>query len=255
LAKAQIENAHAANDGQAEKLHQQERGNWKVLENSLREQLSTLQAQAEAQIASLTARCREAETRTNRASWGTAIKDKARIDALTLEVESLRTALAKQAQGPAQDRSDSALKAAYNMSIGQEERPAGRSKMSLLRDFGIAVCCITPLILLYPHAKSFVHEFMSDDPPAPLAAAPAKLPPAVAKARMATVVRGVNLRKTASAKADVVFTLKKGAEVEILSRSGKWTEVGVKGQDGAQTRGWVFNTYLQADGLQADGTN
>ena len=71
---------------------------------------------------------------------------------------------------------------------------------------------------------------------------------------MATVVRGVNMRKAASAKADVVFTLKKGAKVEILSASGKWTEVGVKGQDGAEARGWVYNTYLQA-GLQAGGTN
>ena len=245
LAKAQIENTYAANDGQAEKLLQQERGNWKAEENSLREQLSTLQVQAEAQITSLTARCREAEARTNRASWGTAVKDKARIDALTLEVESLRTALAKQASAPAHH-----AKGGFQTAASLEEaKEAGRSKKALLRDFGIAVCCITPLILLYPHAKSFVHDFMSDDPPAPMAAATPKsaAPQAVTKARMATVVRGVNMRKTASAKADVVFTLKKGAEVEILSTSGKWTEVGVKGQDGAQTRGWVFNTYLQTD--------
>ena len=245
LAKAQIENTYAANDGQAEKLLQQERGNWKAEENSLREQLSTLQVQAEAQITSLTARCREAEARTNRASWGTAVKDKARIDALTLEVESLRTALAKQASAPAHH-----AKGGFQTAASLEEaKEAGRSKKALLRDFGIAVCCITPLILLYPYAKSFVHDFMSDDPPAPMAAATPKsaAPQAVAKAHMATVVRGVNMRKTASAKADVVFTLKKGAEVEILSTSGKWTEVGVKGQDGAQTRGWVFNTYLQTD--------
>jgi SH3-like domain-containing protein len=56
------------------------------------------------------------------------------------------------------------------------------------------------------------------------------------------------MRKTASAKADVVFTLKKGARIEILSTSGKWTEVGVKDPNGAATRGWVFNTYLQTDG-------
>ncbi len=256
LAKAQsaqalLESERAANGGQAEKLLQQERGNWKVEENSLREQLSTLQAQAETQIASLTARCREAEARTNRASWGTAVKDKARIDALTLEVQSLRTALAKQASAPAH-HANGGFQTAASL---EERKEAGRSKKALLRDFGIAVFCITPLILLYPQVKSFVHDFMSDDPPAPMAAATPKSAPVAAKAHMATVVRGVNLRKTASAKADVVFTLKKGAEVEILSASGKWTEVGVKGQDGAQTRGWVFNTYLQASGLQADGTN
>jgi hypothetical protein len=249
LARAQLENEGAENGGQAEKLLQQERGAWKIQENSLREQLSAAQAEAEAQIASLTARCREAETRTSRNSWGTAVKDKARIDALNQEVATLRTALAKQAQGATQDRSDSALKTAYNKSIGQEEQAAGRSKMTLLRDFAIAVCCITPLILIYPKVTSFVHEFMSDDEPEALVAAPAKtaLPKAVATVQMTTVVRGVNMRKTASAKADVVFTLKKGAKVEILSTAGKWTEVGVKDQDGAGARGWVYSTYLQAD--------
>src|SRR5581483_9565501 len=103
---------------------------------------------------------------------------------------------------------------------------------------------------------SFVHDFMSDDPPTIAAAAPkSPAPLAVVKTRMATVVRGVNMRKTASAKADVVFTLKKGVQVEILSTSGKWTEAGVKGPDGAVTRGWVFNTYLQASGLQPDAAN
>ncbi len=251
LVQAQLESQRTANDGQAEKLLQQERGNWRVQENSLREQLTAVQSQAEAQIASLTARCREAETRTNRNSWSTAIQDKARIDALNQEVASLRTALAKQTHGSTQDRSDSALKTAYNKSIGQEEQPAtGRSKMSLLRDFCIAVCCITPLILFYPRVTSFVHEFMSDDAPETVVAAPAKpaIPQAAVTARMTTVVRGVNMRKTASAKADVVFTLKKGARIEILSTSGKWTEVGVKDPNGAATRGWVFNTYLQTDG-------
>ena len=121
--------------------------------------------------------------------------------------------------------------------------------MSLLKDFGIAVACITPLILLYPHVKSFVTDFLSDDAPASMVAAGPKstAPQVAAKARMATVVRGVNMRQTASAKADVVFTLKKGAKVEILSTLGKWTEVGVKDQNGAAARGWVFNTYLQAD--------
>lgn len=251
LVQAQLESERTANDGQAEKLLQQERGNWRVQENSLREQLSATQTQAEAQIASLTARCREAEARTNRNSWSTAIQDKARIDALNQEVASLRTALAKQTQGSTQDRSDSALKTAYNKSIGQEEQPAtGRSKMSLLRDFCIAVCCITPLIVFYPKLTSFVHEFMSDDAPETLVAAPIKSasPQTEATARMTTVVRGVNMRRTASAKADVVFTLKKGAKVEILSTSGKWTEVGVKDPNGAAARGWVYSTYLQADG-------
>jgi uncharacterized protein YgiM (DUF1202 family) len=94
-----------------------------------------------------------------------------------------------------------------------------------------------------------VNEFMSDDAPASAVAAGPKsaAPQAVAKARMATVVRGVNMRQTASAKADVVFTLKKGASVEILSTSGKWIEVGVKGQDGPSARGWVYSTYLRTD--------
>ena len=246
-ARAQLDKERTGQkaDQKAGQLLEQERGNWRAQENSLREQLSAAQAQAEAQIASLTARCREAEARTSRNSWGTAIKDKARIDALTLEVQSLRTALAKQASAPAHDRSNGGFQTAASL---EEPKEAGRSKKALLRDFCIAVCCITPLILFYPRLMSFVHEFMSDDPPAPIAAATPKSPPAVAKARMATVVRSVNMRKTASAKADVVFTLKKGAAVEILSISGKWTEVGVKGQDGAGARGWVYNTYLQADG-------
>ena len=247
LAQAQFESERTAHDGQAEKLLQQERGNWRAQENSLREQLSAAQVQAEAQIASLTARCREAEARTNRNSWSTAIQDKARIDALNQEVASLRTALAKQSQGSA--HSDGALKAAYNKSIGQEDQATGRSKLTLLRDFCIAVCCITPLILFYPKVTSFVQAFMSDDEAETLVAAPAKaaLPQTAAKARMTTVVRGVNMRKTASAKADVVFTLKKGAQVEILSASGKWTEVGVKDPNGAATRGWVYSTYLRTD--------
>jgi SH3-like domain-containing protein len=122
--------------------------------------------------------------------------------------------------------------------------------MSLLRDFCIAVCCITPLILFYPRLMSSVNAFMGDDTPASVVAAPTKpaAPQAVAKARMATVVHGVNSHKMPSAKADVVFTLKKGAAVEILSTSGKWIEVGIKGQNGAVTRGWVYSTYLQADG-------
>ena len=176
-AKAQLDKERTertANGGQAEKLLQQERGDWRVQENSLREQLSILQTQAEAQIASLTARCREAEARTSRNSWGTAVKDKARIDALNQEVATLRTALAKQTQGPV--HSESALKTAYNKSIGQEEQPAGRPIMPLLRDFGIAVCCITPLILFYPKVMSSVHAFMSDDAPAPMVAAPTKAP-------------------------------------------------------------------------------
>ncbi|HEY8253953.1 MAG TPA: SH3 domain-containing protein, partial [Rhizomicrobium sp.] len=249
-AKAQLDRERTGQkaDQQADQLLQQERGNWRSQENSLREQLSTLQAQADAQIASLTARCREAEARTSRNSWGTAIKDKARIDALTLEVASLRTALAKQASAPAHDRSNGGFQTAASL---EEPKQAGRSKKALLRDFCIAVCCITPLILFYPRVMSSVHAFMSDDPPAPIVAATPRsdVPPLAAlKARMATVVRGVNMRKTASAGADVVFTLKKGAAVEILSTSGKWTEVGVKGQDGAGARGWVYNTYLQADG-------
>jgi hypothetical protein len=251
LAEAQSAKERTANDGQAEKLLQQERGNWRSQEKALCEQLSALQSQAEAQIASLTARCREAEARTNRNSWSTAIQDKARIDALNLEISSLRTALAKQTNAAQmQDRSDSALKTAYNKSIGQEEQQAaGRSKMSLLRDFCIAVCCITPLILFYPRVTSFVHAFMSDDAPVPIVAAPARsaVPQAAAKARTATVVRGVNMRQKPAATAAVVFTLKKGAKVEILSTSGKWIEVGVKGQNGAGARGWVFSTYLQAD--------
>lgn len=242
-ARAQLERR----DQKAAQLLEQERGNWRAQENSLREQLSAAQAQAEAQIASLTARCREAEARTSRNSWGTAIKDKARIDALTLEVQSLRTALAKQASAPAHDRSNGGFQTAASL---EEPKEAGRSRKALLRDFCIAVCCITPLILFYPRLMASVHEFMSDDPPAPLVAAPVKsaVPLAATKARMATVVRGVNMRKTASAKAEVVFTLKKGAHVEILSASGKWTEVGVKGQDGAGARGWVYSTYLQANG-------
>jgi hypothetical protein len=245
-ARAQLEQERAANGEQADQLLKRERAHWQAQEDVMREQMSALQTQ----IAALTARCREAEGRVNRSSWGTAIKDKARIHALTLEVASLRTALAKQADAvPAQDRAESALKAAYSKSTGQEEQQdAGRSKKSLLRDFCIAVCCITPLIVWYPQIRSFVHDFMSDDPPAAVPAAPPR-PAAhqpVAKARMATVLRGVNMRQKPSAAADVVFTLKKGAKVEQLSTAGKWMEVGVTGPDGAVTRGWVFNTYLQA---------
>ena len=246
LAKTQLEHEHAAAAQQADRLLERERDTWQAQERSLREELSDAQSQGKAQIASLTARCQEAEARASRKNRGTSIHDQARIDALNLEVASLRTTLARQ-QAPGQDRSDNALRAAYSKSTGQDEQPAGRSKLSLLRDFCFAVCCITPLILLYPYAKAYLGPYLGDEAAAPMAPAPARPAPQAA-AHTATVLRGVNMRKTASGKGDVVLTLKKGAQVEILSTSGKWIEVGVKGKDDAVTRGWVYSTYLQADG-------
>jgi hypothetical protein len=245
-AKAQLEKERAANGQKADQLLQQERDNWQREEESLREQLSTARAEAEAQITCLAARCREAEGRVNRNSWGTAIQDKAHIDALNKEVASLRTALARQASAQAHDRPNGGFQTAASLEAPKE---TGRSKKALLRDFCIVVCCITPLILFYPRLASFVHDFMSDDPPASTVAAPPKPAAlaAVAPARMATVLRGVNMRQQPATTAAVVVTLKKGAEVELLSASGKWTEVGVKGEGGAVTRGWVFNSYLRAD--------
>ena len=246
LARAQVEDEHAAAAQQADRLLERERDTWQAQERFLREELSDAQSQGKAQIASLTARCQEAEARASRKNRGTSIHDQARIDALNLEVASLRTTLARQ-QAPGQDRSDNALRAAYSKSTGQDEQPAGRSKLSLLRDFCFAVCCITPLILLYPYAKAYLGPYLGDEAAAPMAPAPARPAPQAA-AHTATVLRGVNMRKTASGKGDVVLTLKKGALVEILSTSGKWIEVGVKGKDDAVTRGWVYSTYLQADG-------
>lgn len=72
---------------------------------------------------------------------------------------------------------------------------------------------------------------------------------ACASARGTVKVNSLNLRRSASKKATVLMTLKKGSTVTILSKSGDWYKVTY-----GKTTGYVMKEYISASGTTTDRT-
>jgi hypothetical protein len=145
---------------------------------------------------------------------------------------------------------------ARNIADPDEEQATG-SKRSLVRDFVVAVCVITPVIFFYPRLEIYLPDDLRANitamtggllgtgaGPAPQTQAAAPPTPPVAKPRTATVNHAVNLRATPATKGAVVLTLQRGAPVSVLERRGNWTLVEVPAKTGKPLQGFVFGSYL-----------
>jgi|GEM_PF-774678 len=69
---------------------------------------------------------------------------------------------------------------------------------------------------------------------------PTEREPIISKPKAKVTAHRLNLREKGSSKSRIMNVLKKGDELEIMSRKGKWLEV--KTEDGIQ--GWVFSRYV-----------
>jgi hypothetical protein len=144
-----------------------------------------------------------------------------------------------------------------------EEEPVVSPKRGLVRDFVVAVCVITPLIIFYPWLEVYLPDDVRSNiatvtggllgtsgssytaPQVPAAAPPAK--PAAPR-KMAIVNHAANLRATPGAKGEVVLTLPRGVSVRIIEERGNWTlveTVANSAKEKAQ-QGFVFGSYLKS---------
>ena len=213
-----------------------ERECWQSQEASRRQKLvAELQRDAEAKVSALTFRCQQAETRLAQASL-TNFSVAAVRATLPLEPQRLSRPVGMPTIRSPEPKRDGAFSS---------------SKRGLVKEFIIAVCCITPLLLLYlyfPSLKTYVGAITPAPPSSSTAtlARPASHPVA-ATVRTVTVVHAANVRRAPSINASVVFVLKRGARVAMISKGARWSEVQVTGPMRELPSGWIASGYLSTD--------
>lgn len=81
---------------------------------------------------------------------------------------------------------------------------------------------------------------VKDIKPEPVKMEPTEKEPIISKPKAKVTAHRLNLREKGSSKSRIMDVLKKGDELEIISRKGKWLEI--KTEEGIQ--GWVFSRYV-----------
>jgi hypothetical protein len=140
-----------------------------------------------------------------------------------------------------------------NSEWAEPEPARSRGGRAILRDLTIVAALAAATIVFYPNIAPYIPpewrpDFAMKDsssvPPAPAPALPAAAP--APQLPTATVLQGVNFRDGASTTAPVIATLPRGAEVQVVERSGNWTHIRVPGSATAPpAEGWVYTSYLQ----------
>jgi hypothetical protein len=218
-------------------------------------------------LAEVSARCQAAEAALASAQVADKSDGDAYIRSLNLEVRSLQKSLV--------DREADLVRAQLQLDqmrpglppespamrwqpLSNRVAPPSEKKADhLVRDVFVVVAVVIAGILALPQIGNLLPDDLrwqittlgglfdtSDQESA--APAPPLPPPAPPKPALpaATVARPVNMRAQPATDAAVLTSLKRGAPVAILEKSGNWDRVEASGEAGQVLQGWVYGSYL-----------
>jgi hypothetical protein len=213
-----------------------ERAFWQSQEASRRQKLvAELQRDAEAKVSALAFRCQQAEASLAQASLTNS------------NASAVRATPPLEPQRPSRPASTPIIR---NLKP-EQDGASGSPKGGLVKEFIFVVCCITPLLLFYlylPSLKTYVGA-ITPAPPVSSAAtlAPPVSHPEAATLHMVTVIHAANVRRAPSINSSVVFVLKRGAQVTIISKGARWSQVQAVGSMKESPSGWIANGYLSKE--------